>query len=151
MDQDKEWRNDRRKVLKVIGRGAVVLPFAALGACSSEEPTPAAPKPAVTEPPAAAKPAAPEKPAPAPEPARETAPPAAPARIAEDDRQAVSLGYVHDAAEVDANKYTQFADGQACSNCALFQAAGDDGWGGCSIFPGKQVKATGWCSVYAAK
>ena len=45
----------------------------------------------------------------------------------------------------------RYEDGQACVNCALFQGGPGDEWANCSIFPGRQVKATGWCSVYAPK
>lgn len=68
-----------------------------------------------------------------------------------DNPQAKALGYVHDASEVDASKYARYQEGQLCSNCALFQAQGDEEWAGCSIFPGKLVAANGWCSAYAPK
>lgn len=70
-------------------------------------------------------------------------------KLALDDPQAKALGYVHDATNVDQSKYPRYQPGQACSNCALFQASGDEQWAGCSIFPGKLVNAAGWCSAYA--
>lgn len=140
---------ERRRVLELLGKGAVLLPLAGLAACSGEK-----------SPPTAAEP----PPAPAPEPAPASAPQAAaeptaaeaPAEqgelppLTEDDQQAVALGYVEDATTVDGGKYAQYQAGQACANCMLFQG-GDAARGACSIFPGKSVKATGWCSVYAAK
>jgi hypothetical protein len=72
-------------------------------------------------------------------------------QISEDDPQAKSLAYVHDATSIDTAKQPRYKAGQVCSNCALFQGKADAEWAGCSIFPGKAVKATGWCSVYAPK
>ena len=61
--------------------------------------------------------------------------------LAEDDPTAQSLKYVHASA----------TDGQTCANCALVQGADGDEWRPCQIFPGKQVNAAGWCSVWAPK
>lgn len=72
-------------------------------------------------------------------------------RVDESHPSAVALGYRHDAANVDTKKYparaTPEGKKQLCSNCKLYQA-GDDGWGGCAIFPGKQVQGKGWCSAW---
>lgn len=40
-------------------------------------------------------------------------------------------------------------DGQSCANCSLYN--GDDKAGACTIFPGKQVAAAGWCTSWIAK
>lgn len=142
--------NERRKVLKILGYGAATVPLAALSACSGEkEPPPAPPAPKAEEP--APKPAAVEE----IEEAVTEAAAEAPAEVelaplSEDDPSAKSLGYVNDATTVDAAKYPRYEAGQACSNCALYMG-GDAADGACSIFPGKAVKATGWCSVYAPK
>jgi hypothetical protein len=49
-------------------------------------------------------------------------------------------------------KYTETSAvaGSSCSNCALF-SGGTAASGPCAIFPGKEVKATGWCASYAKK
>jgi hypothetical protein len=39
---------------------------------------------------------------------------------------------------------------QNCANCVLYTADGDDK-GACSLFPGKQVAAAGWCISWALK
>lgn len=143
-DLDKN-EQDRRRLIKMLGSGAVLLPLAGLGACSGEKP----PAPAAEAPPA---PEPEATPAPEPQMAAEEAP-AAQAELpalAEDDPQAVTLGYVEDATTVDVEKYPRYNAGQACSNCALYQG-GDAPSGACSIFPGKAVKAAGWCNVYAPK
>ena len=151
---DQERTTDaRRKFLKLMGGGAVLLPIAGLGACSGgEESAPASggtaseapsePEPQQMTEEASAEPAASEG-------ANETG--GDMPRLSEDNPQAQSLGYVHDATTVDTSKYPRYQSGQACSNCALYQGDADSEWGGCSIFPGKLVKATGWCNVYAPK
>lgn len=68
-------------------------------------------------------------------------------QLAEDDAQAVALGYKHDATTVSNARYEA---GQKCQNCVLY-TGGDAPWGPCSIFPGKQVNANGWCSTYAPR
>jgi len=68
------------------------------------------------------------------------------AKLDESGPQAMGLGYKHDATMVENARYKS---GQQCSNCVLFQG-GDNEWGGCPLFTGKQVKATGWCSAYSA-
>ena len=147
MKDDYDAISKRRQFLKTFGSTALIVPFVGLAACSGDKEAAA--------PAAAAKPAAAPKPEPKPaaEPPAE-APKAAPsagasAKLSEDDPQAKSLSYVHDATTLEGSQ-TRYQPGQACSNCALWQG-GDAEWGGCSIFPGKQVKATGWCNVYAPK
>jgi hypothetical protein len=41
--------------------------------------------------------------------------------------------------------------GSTCANCALYQGANGSTQGPCQIFPGKEVKAAGWCSAWAAQ
>jgi hypothetical protein len=69
-------------------------------------------------------------------------------QVSEDDPAAAALGYKHDASTVDAAKYPQHKDGQLCSNCKLYTADADSGWGACGIFPGKQVNGDGWCAAW---
>lgn len=71
------------------------------------------------------------------------------AKVDENGPQAMGLGYRHDATTVDTASQPRYAAGQQCSNCVLYQG-GDAEWGGCGIFAGQQVKATGWCSAYTA-
>lgn len=106
-------------------------------------------------------------PAPAPAPAVVATPEPTPAPVAqaptapaasvaagplldEKDPQAIALGYVAVAAKADKTKYPKYADGQACSNCSLYQGGAAD-QGGCPLFAGKQVVAKAWCSAYNKK
>ena len=67
------------------------------------------------------------------------------------DPQAAALGYVTDATKVDKAKYAQYAAGQTCASCALYQGKAGDASGPCALFAGKSVPAKGWCSAYAKK
>lgn len=73
------------------------------------------------------------------------------ALVSEKDPQAVALGYVSDATKADKAKYRQYAAGQHCGSCALFQGPAGAADGPCPIFAGKHVSAKGWCSAYAKK
>ena len=73
------------------------------------------------------------------------------ARVDEKDAQAQSLGYKHDATKVDKAKFSKFQAGQTCANCTLYQGKPTDAWGGCPLFPGKQVAGKGWCSAWVKK
>lgn len=70
--------------------------------------------------------------------------------LAADDPQAKSLGYTLDATKVDAKANPTYKAGQHCANCIQFtgKAPAD---GPCNIFPGKLVKANGWCKVWVLK
>ncbi len=72
-------------------------------------------------------------------------------RIEESDPIAKSLKYVHDASKVDPAQRANPAKVQDCANCALIQGEEGADWRPCQIFPGKLVKSTGWCSVWAPK
>ena len=73
------------------------------------------------------------------------------ALVDEKDAQAAALGYVADAKRVDVKKFSKFAAGQNCANCALYQGKAADKAGGCPLFAGKQVAGAGWCSAWAKK
>ncbi|MEJ2603803.1 MAG: high-potential iron-sulfur protein [Gammaproteobacteria bacterium] len=144
----------RRRFLKLVGGSVVFVPLAGLSGCGggdSSGPADSGSKPAAAgsgQSGAAAAGASPE-PAPA-KAAADSGGDGAP-RVSLDDPQAKALGYVHDAANVDQSKYARYQAGQACNNCALFQGTGNEEWARCSIFPGKLVHSSGWCSAYAPK
>ena len=68
---------------------------------------------------------------------------AAPALISEQDPAAKAERYVDDA-----SRAKDAQSGADCSNCSLYSAAGAT-QGGCTLFPGKLVKAAGWCSSWS--
>jgi hypothetical protein len=76
---------------------------------------------------------------------------AAPAKVDPKDAQATALGYVEDASKADAKKFPRWAKDQNCANCQLYVKKGDDGWGGCTLFPNKLVASKGWCSAWVKK
>ena len=144
MTTKKSLRIERRRFLKTAGSVALAAPLATVAACSGGDDS----APAESAAPAARSDAPAETSAPAATPEQESQ---GPTRLSLDDPQAKSLAYGHDATTVDKAAQPRYEEGQACSNCALFQGGPGDEWGNCSIFPGRQVKATGWCSVYAPK
>jgi hypothetical protein len=50
---------------------------------------------------------------------------------------------------VDNAKDAQGAQGNNCANCGLYQGPNGSAQGPCQLFPGKEVKAAGWCSSWA--
>jgi High potential iron-sulfur protein len=71
--------------------------------------------------------------------------------VDEADATAKALGYVADATKADKKKFAQYAAGQSCATCQLYQGAAKDASGPCSLFPNKQVTAKGWCSAWVKK
>lgn len=63
-----------------------------------------------------------------------------------DDPTAKALKYVSDA-----GKTVDAKPGSKCANCKLYQGTADSTQGGCLLFPGKTVKAAGWCMSWTAK
>jgi hypothetical protein len=67
------------------------------------------------------------------------------------DPQAVALGYVENASQVDKKKYPQFAAGSNCDNCLQLQGKPGNNYRPCTLFSGKLVAVSGWCSGWAAE
>jgi hypothetical protein len=66
--------------------------------------------------------------------------------VTEDDPTAKALKYTPDASKASGAK-----PGSSCGSCKLYQGAANSAQGPCLLFPGKDVKATGWCSSWTAK
>ena len=64
--------------------------------------------------------------------------------LSPDAKEAKSVKYVEDA-----SKAQGAVPGSTCANCAVYQGHSGALTGPCQIFPGKQVKAAGWCSSWA--
>lgn len=138
--------NKRRRFLKLVGGGTLVLPLVGLSACSKEtQDAPAASDAAPATGEADDKPAEMMESVDAPDASGDMP------TLAEDDPQAKALAYTHDATTVDADTQPRYQPGQLCRNCALYQGGEGDEWAGCSIFPGRLVNGAGWCNVYAPK
>jgi High potential iron-sulfur protein len=71
--------------------------------------------------------------------------------LSEADPTAKSLGYVTDAKKVDPKANPNFKAGQHCANCMQYTGKAGAADGPCNIFPGKTVKAAGWCKVWVQK
>ena len=72
-----------------------------------------------------------------------------PAHVDENSDQATALGYRHDSAKVDTQKYPQHSPARHCHNCSFFQGKPDDAWAGCAMFGRKQIAGSGWCMAWA--
>jgi len=73
------------------------------------------------------------------------------AHLDEKDPQAAALGYVEDTARVDEKKFPNHAATQTCARCALGQFKTGESYANCTLFPGKQVNANGWCSAFVKR
>lgn len=71
--------------------------------------------------------------------------------LSESDATAKSLGYVADAKKVNAQANPNYKPGQVCANCIQYTGKAGAAEGPCNIFPGKDVKAQGWCKVWVLK
>ena len=67
------------------------------------------------------------------------------------DPAAVAVGYVEDARQVDPKKYPAHVKGSNCENCLLLQGSTGSRYRPCSLFPGKAVSISGWCSGWTAE
>jgi hypothetical protein len=71
-----------------------------------------------------------------------------PERLDVKDPQAVSLGYVENASQVDAKKFPSYVKGSTCENCLQLQGMAGSPYRPCAAFKGKLVAVTGWCSAW---
>ena len=64
--------------------------------------------------------------------------------ISEQDPAAKAVHYVEDASRAQGG-----ASGAECSNCSIYSATAGASMGTCTLFPGKLVKAAGWCNKWS--
>src|SRR5271156_5951917 len=76
---------------------------------------------------------------------------AATAKLDVHDPQAVALGYVENASQVDTKRYPQYLAGSNCDNCLQLQGKPGNNYRPCTLFSGKLVAVSGWCSGWAAE
>ena len=67
------------------------------------------------------------------------------------DPAAVALGYVENAAQVDAKKFPAYVKGSSCEDCLLLQGKEGNAYRPCNLFPGKLVAVKGWCTGWTAE
>jgi len=67
------------------------------------------------------------------------------------DPAAQALGYVENAIRVDTKKYPSYVKGTNCENCLQLQGKPGNDYRPCSVFPGKLVAVSGWCSSWTAE
>ena len=67
------------------------------------------------------------------------------------DPAALKLSYVENASQIDLKKYPAYVKGSNCENCLLLQGTGGAHYRPCSLFPGKLVSVSGWCSGWSAE
>lgn len=73
------------------------------------------------------------------------------AHLSPSDPKAMAVGYTEDAGTVDSKKYPAYAPGQTCENCLQLQGAAGASYRPCTLFPGKTVAASGWCSGWTVE
>jgi hypothetical protein len=64
--------------------------------------------------------------------------------LSPDDPAAKKVKYIEDA-----SSQKSATKGNTCATCALYEGAYKSAQGPCQLFPGKDVKAAGWCSSWA--
>jgi hypothetical protein len=64
--------------------------------------------------------------------------------LSPDDEAAKKVKYTEDA-----TRQKIAAKDNNCANCALYEGTYQSTQGPCQLFPGKHVKAAGWCSAWA--
>ena len=67
------------------------------------------------------------------------------------DAAAVAVGYVENAAQVDAGNHTNYVRGSSCGNCLQLQGTAGPAYRPCDFFQGKLVAVAGWCSAWTAE
>ena len=72
-------------------------------------------------------------------------------QVQESDPSAIALGYVSDVKKIDSKKFPQYAAGQDCATCTLFQGTAKDANAPCLAFGGNAVSSKGWCSAWVKK
>jgi hypothetical protein len=64
--------------------------------------------------------------------------------LSEQSEAARAVHYVEDA-----SRAKEAPPGANCSNCSIYSAPNGSTEGKCTLFPGKLVKAAGWCSSWS--
>jgi hypothetical protein len=68
-----------------------------------------------------------------------------PALVSESDPAAKMVQYVEDA-----RRASGASAGATCESCSLYSGASGADRGHCTLFPGKLVRAAGWCNAWSS-
>ena len=70
-------------------------------------------------------------------------------RVDVKDPAALAVGYVENVSRIDLKKYPNYTKDSTCENCALLQGSAGENYRPCSLFAGKLVSISGWCSEWS--
>ncbi len=70
------------------------------------------------------------------------------ARLDVNDPAAAKLSYILEASHIDKIKHPNYKAGSTCENCMLIQGKPGYTYRPCTLFPGKLVKISGWCTSW---
>jgi hypothetical protein len=76
---------------------------------------------------------------------------AEPEKVDVNDPAARAVGYVENASQVDVKKHPGYVQGSTCDNCLLLQGKPGNNYRPCSLFQGKLVSVSGWCTSWTAE
>jgi hypothetical protein len=65
------------------------------------------------------------------------------------DSAAVAVGYIENVNQIDLKKHPDYIKGSECENCLLLQGTAGENYRPCSLFAGKLVSVSGWCSKWS--
>ena len=74
-----------------------------------------------------------------------------PPKLDPKESAAMALGYVDNVSKLDKAKYKNYVEGSTCENCLQLQGTSGLAYRPCTLFPGKLVSASGWCSGWTAE
>jgi hypothetical protein len=76
---------------------------------------------------------------------------AAAPHLSPSDPAAVKVSYIEEASELNLKTHPTYVGGSVCDNCLLLQGKPGNTYRPCTLFPGKLVKISGWCSSWTAE
>ncbi|HMD75147.1 MAG TPA: high-potential iron-sulfur protein [Steroidobacteraceae bacterium] len=71
-----------------------------------------------------------------------------PALLDANDPAAVKVSYILEASLIDRSNHPDYVPGSRCENCMLIQDKPGFAYRPCSLFPGRLVKVSGWCTSW---
>jgi len=81
----------------------------------------------------------------------DTAPGSAAPHLSPSDPAAVKVAYIEEASHLNVKAHPNYVAGSNCDNCLLLQGKPGNTYRPCTLFPGKLVKISGWCSSWTAE